>query len=138
MQDSVFLHNGQNNMFSCHFRNRDLRRIETSPLICSANKWTGFYMTRISVMKELNRACNLRAQEHLISLLVVLPFPGDFILFQWLFYFFDFIIWNCFIQRFKCFEFFTFFGIPVFVYNFCNTSLLQFMIVSMACHFWLT
>ena len=27
--------------------------IETSPLICSANEWTGFYMIRTSVMKEL-------------------------------------------------------------------------------------
>ena len=26
---------------------------ETSPLICSANKWTGFYMIGISIMKEL-------------------------------------------------------------------------------------
>ena len=28
--------------------------IETSPLICSANQWTGFYMIGTSVMKELN------------------------------------------------------------------------------------
>ena len=28
--------------------------IETSPLICRANQWTGFYMIRTSVMKELN------------------------------------------------------------------------------------
>ena len=27
--------------------------IETSPLICRANQWTGFYMIRTSVMKEL-------------------------------------------------------------------------------------
>ena len=27
--------------------------IETSPLICSANKWTGFYIITASVMKEL-------------------------------------------------------------------------------------
>ena len=27
--------------------------IETSPLICSANQWTGFYMIGTSVMKEL-------------------------------------------------------------------------------------
>ena len=25
----------------------------TSPLICRANQWTGFYMIRISVMKEI-------------------------------------------------------------------------------------
>ena len=28
--------------------------IETSPLICKANQWTGFYMITTSVMKELN------------------------------------------------------------------------------------
>ena len=27
--------------------------IETSPLICSENQWTGFYMIRVFVMKEL-------------------------------------------------------------------------------------
>ena len=27
--------------------------IETSPLICRANQWTGFYMITASVMKEL-------------------------------------------------------------------------------------
>ena len=38
------------------FRNQsiDLRyHIETSPLICSANQWTGFYMISASVMKGL-------------------------------------------------------------------------------------
>ena len=30
----------------CHY-------IETSPLICFANQWTGFYMITASVMKEL-------------------------------------------------------------------------------------
>ena len=28
--------------------------METSPLICSENHWTGSYMIRASVMKELN------------------------------------------------------------------------------------
>ena len=28
--------------------------IATSPLICTANHWTGFYMIMASVMKELN------------------------------------------------------------------------------------
>ena len=28
--------------------------IETSPLICSANQWTGFYVITASVMKGLN------------------------------------------------------------------------------------
>ena len=27
--------------------------IETSPLICGANQWTGFYMITASIMKEL-------------------------------------------------------------------------------------
>ena len=27
--------------------------IETSPLICSANHWNGFYMITVSVMKKL-------------------------------------------------------------------------------------
>ena len=27
--------------------------METSPLICSANQWTGFYIVGTSVMKEL-------------------------------------------------------------------------------------
>ena len=27
--------------------------METSPLICGANQWTGFYMITASVMKEL-------------------------------------------------------------------------------------
>ena len=29
--------------------------IETSPLICSANQWTGFYMITASVMRELTQ-----------------------------------------------------------------------------------
>ena len=28
--------------------------IETSPLICSGNHWTGFYMIGISIMKDYN------------------------------------------------------------------------------------
>ena len=30
--------------------------MEISPLICSANQWTDFYMTGISAMKELTTA----------------------------------------------------------------------------------
>ena len=30
-----------------------LYRIETSPLICTANQWTGFYVTGTFVIKEL-------------------------------------------------------------------------------------
>ena len=36
------------------FHAGDCDRIETSPLICSANQWIGFYMITVSVMKELN------------------------------------------------------------------------------------
>ena len=32
----------------------NLLNIETSPLICSANRWTGFYMISASVMKGLS------------------------------------------------------------------------------------
>ena len=28
--------------------------VKTSPLICKANQWTGFYMLGTSVMKKLN------------------------------------------------------------------------------------
>ena len=30
-------------------------RIETSPMICSANQWTSFYMIGTTLMKELRR-----------------------------------------------------------------------------------
>ena len=33
--------------------------IETSPLICRTNQWTGFYMIRTSVMKELTPLKNI-------------------------------------------------------------------------------
>ena len=35
------------------FHDGDRYHIETSPLICGANQWTGFYMITISVMKGL-------------------------------------------------------------------------------------
>ena len=35
------------------FQNRGRYHIETSPLICSANQWTGFYMITASVLKGL-------------------------------------------------------------------------------------
>ena len=35
------------------FHDEGSYHIETSPLICSANQWTGFYMIWISVIKEL-------------------------------------------------------------------------------------
>ena len=39
--------------FSLPFHDGGRYHIETSPLICSANQWTGFYMITASVMKEL-------------------------------------------------------------------------------------
>ena len=36
-----------NSLMGCPYQ------IETSPLICTTNLWTGFYMTGIFVMKEL-------------------------------------------------------------------------------------
>ena len=35
------------------FHDGDPHHIEPSPLICTANQWTGIYMTGTSVMKEL-------------------------------------------------------------------------------------
>ena len=35
------------------FHDGDLYHIETSPLICRANQWTGFYMITASVIKGL-------------------------------------------------------------------------------------
>ena len=42
--------------------------METSPLICRANQWAGFYMIGTSVMKELKYILRLRfyqGQEYL-------------------------------------------------------------------------
>ena len=36
------------------FHDRGRYHIETSPLICSANQWTGFYMIETTVMNDLN------------------------------------------------------------------------------------
>ena len=38
------------------FHDGDRYHIETSPLICSENQWTGFYMITASVMKVLKQA----------------------------------------------------------------------------------
>ena len=43
-------------MFNSHDGGR--YHIETSPLICWANQWTGFYMITASVMKELSFFCD--------------------------------------------------------------------------------
>ena len=41
----------------------DRYHIETGPLICGANQWTGFYMIKASIMKGLN---GLRLTEKLM------------------------------------------------------------------------
>ena len=43
----------RNNRLFYLFRDKGPYHIETSPLICRANQWTGFYMIGTSVMKEL-------------------------------------------------------------------------------------
>ena len=40
-------------MLSLTLHNRVPYHIKTSPLICSGNQWTGFYMIGTSAMKEL-------------------------------------------------------------------------------------
>ena len=42
----------------CHFHDGGSYHIETSPLICRANEWTGFYMIGTSAMKELRDTVN--------------------------------------------------------------------------------
>ena len=42
------------------FHDRDCYHIEISPLICSANQWTGFYIMMASVMKELKYSENIK------------------------------------------------------------------------------
>ena len=42
-----------NQLFTSLFHDRGRYHTETSPLVCRANQWTGFYMTMASVMKEL-------------------------------------------------------------------------------------
>ena len=36
--------------------------METSPLICRANQWTGYYIIGASFMKELNVEANLESR----------------------------------------------------------------------------
>ena len=42
--------------------------IKTSPLICRANQWTGFYMIRTSVMKDLRKKYKLAIFDKVASL----------------------------------------------------------------------
>ena len=43
----------KNDVFTEPFHDGGNYHIETSPLICSENRWTGFYMIGSSAMKEL-------------------------------------------------------------------------------------
>ena len=43
-----------NFVFIWRFNDGGQRHIKTSPLICRANQWTGYYMISASVVKELN------------------------------------------------------------------------------------
>ena len=43
------------NMLVQHFHDRGLNHKETSPLICSANEWTGFYVIGTPTMNELTK-----------------------------------------------------------------------------------
>ena len=51
-QDSVYA-SAHNYQFALTPSGRNPYHIETIPLICSATQWTGFYMIRTSVLKEL-------------------------------------------------------------------------------------
>ena len=42
--------------------------METSPLICSSNQWTGFYMIGPSVMKELKINCNTILEKNILAI----------------------------------------------------------------------
>ena len=42
------------------FHDGSFYHIKTSPLICSSNQWTGFYMTGTSVMKKLNQEKHIK------------------------------------------------------------------------------
>ena len=37
--------------------------IETSPMVCRENQWTGFYIITASVMKELNMHCQKKTNK---------------------------------------------------------------------------
>ena len=55
-------------LFQCSlFYDRGSYHIESSPLICFANQWTGSYMVGTSVMKELNRNVFRTMSKHLWS-----------------------------------------------------------------------
>ena len=53
-------------------------RIETSPLICMANPWTGFYMMGTSIIKELKRRkCLITSGKRKIRFLFPITCPKN-------------------------------------------------------------
>ena len=50
------------------FIKEGLNHIETSPLICSANQWAGFYMIETSVMIEFNHSVSTFLNIYLLNL----------------------------------------------------------------------
>ena len=50
--------------------------VGTSPLICRANQWTGFYMITASVMKDLRKLQTLRANNSRIRRIYNAKFSG--------------------------------------------------------------
>ena len=58
-------HSGDNGKLTLSRRRH--YHIETSPLICSANQWTGFYMITASVLKGLRIFSFLPQQQHIQS-----------------------------------------------------------------------
>ena len=54
--------------FAWVFHDGGIYHIETSPLICTANQWTGFYMTGTYVMKEFKDITESRQQTNYVLL----------------------------------------------------------------------
>ena len=61
LKNRHFLPHDTQSFFTLHLTLHDEGpyHIKTSPLICRANQWAGFYMVGASVMKNLNTLKNL-------------------------------------------------------------------------------
>ena len=58
------------------FRDGGRYHIETSPLVCRANQWTGFYMITASVLQGLRKCSeNLQPQIPGLQFLKTLNYP---------------------------------------------------------------
>ena len=55
--------------------------IETSPLICSANQWAGFYTITASVMTELSQSILQDIQRDEVEITRWITFPDNWISF---------------------------------------------------------